>query len=110
MGARGRPRCHAKAPGSKARSDEGSETHRGAHLWHAQTLDGIGTFPHEDSGQGPHRDEFARSRIQPEARYADTRHCGDDASDKDGGSVSAICARQGSRIAVEAQVMDEADE
>ncbi len=32
-GARGRPRCHAKATGSQARSDESSQTQRRTHLW-----------------------------------------------------------------------------
>ncbi len=73
-----------------------------------KALDGIDALPHENTGQRPHRDEFARSCLQPETRYADTRHCGDNESDKDSGSVSAICASTRTCNAFQDQVIDEA--
>jgi hypothetical protein len=47
-------------------------------------------------------------RLQPETRHADTRHCGDDESDKDDGNVSAICTSRSTWNAFHGQVMDEA--
>jgi hypothetical protein len=100
LGARGGPRGDAGAPRPDAAGLTNPAANHRACLRHAQGLDGRDALPDEDVAARQHRDESARSGLQPETRDADRRDRTTDAGDEglSGLLLPLNLAARGSRV------------
>ena len=82
LGARGRPRGDAGAPGPAARRDEATPANRRTSFRHPQSLDGRDPFPDQAAAAGQYRDESPCTGLQSQTRDADHGNRTADASDE----------------------------
>ena len=94
LGTLGNPQGHAGSTGSRSGDHAGTLTNTGTPIRDVESLDGINALSDEDAESSRCRDEFARARLQPEARHEHPGHQATNSGDSGIGPVFALQNRR----------------